>query len=165
MNQPLIFTERRRMPRLVDVALTLLAWGVFIWLIYNGLALALDRSHQTEIRPFFITLDTLTIYTVVALFNGLVLIGWAKYNQYRFRVERRRRKAGLEEPELATSLHISENLTHQLSEARVMTVYHDDKGDIDHIEGVGPAQDDALLPENVIRLDSLFAHDHHRVVM
>lgn len=165
MNQPLIFTERRRLPKVVDVALTLLAWFVFIWLIYNGLVLALDHPPLADIRPFFLTLDTLTIYTVVALFNGLVLIGWAKYNQYRFRVERRRRKAGLEEPELASSLHISEHLTHQLSEARVMTVYHDEKGDIDHIEAVRSAQDNAALPENVIRLDSMFTHDHHRVVM
>jgi biofilm PGA synthesis protein PgaD len=46
------------------------------------------------VRPFFTTLDTVTFYILVALVNGLVLIGWAKYNQFRFRVERRSRRPG-----------------------------------------------------------------------
>lgn len=166
MNQPLIFTELRPMPRLIDILLTLFAWVLFIWLIYSGLALALEHTILSEIRPFFMTLDTMTIYTVVALFNGIVLIGWAKYNQYRFRVERRHRRPGLEEPELASSLHISEKLTHELGMARVVTVFHDDNGDIDHIERVKVILDNLLPPPmKVMRLESGLRNEHQQAVV
>ena len=92
MNQPLIFTERRLLPRIIDVLLTAIAWVGFIYLIYKGLITALAHSPYMGVRPFFTTLDTVTFYILVALVNGLVLIGWAKYNQFRFRVERRSRR-------------------------------------------------------------------------
>ena len=104
MNQPLIFTERRLLPRIIDVLLTLIAWVGFLYLIYKGLITALAHSPYMGVRPFFTTLDTVTFYILVALVNGLVLIGWAKYNQFRFRVERRSRRPGLEDHELAESL-------------------------------------------------------------
>jgi len=101
VNQPLIFTERRLLPRIIDVLLTLIAWVGFLYLIYKGLITALAHSPYMGVRPFFTTLDTVTFYILVALVNGLVLIGWAKYNQFRLRVERRSRRPGLEDHELA----------------------------------------------------------------
>lgn len=44
MNQPLIFTERRLLPRIIDVLLTLIAWVGFLYLIYKGLITALAHS-------------------------------------------------------------------------------------------------------------------------
>lgn len=99
MSQPLIFTEQRLLPRIIDVLLTLFAWVGFLYLIYKGLITALAHSPYIGVRPFFTTLDTVTFYILVALVNGLVLIGWAKYNQFRFRVERRSRRPGLEDRE------------------------------------------------------------------
>lgn len=84
MNQPLIFTERRLLPRIIDVLLTAIAWVGFIYLIYKGLITALAHSPYMGVRPFFTTLDTVTFYILVALVNGLVLIGWAKYNGFVF---------------------------------------------------------------------------------
>ncbi len=60
MNQPLIFTEQRFLPRAIDVLLTLVAWIGFIYLIYKGLITALTHSPYMGVRPFFTTLDTVT---------------------------------------------------------------------------------------------------------
>ena len=52
MNQPLIFTERRLLPRIIDVLLTAIAWVGFIYLIYKGLITALAHSPYMGVRPF-----------------------------------------------------------------------------------------------------------------
>ncbi len=148
MNQPLIFTERRLIPRMIDAILTLVAWIGFSYLIYNGLIVALAHSPFMGFRPFFTTLNTVTFYVVVALVNGLLLIGWAKYNQLRFRVERRNRRPGLEKTELATSLHLSEQAAYGLNHGRVLTVFHTENGEIDHVD-VNKGVLDNLLPPPV----------------
>lgn len=134
MSQPLLFTERRLLPRIIDVLLTLIAWVGFIYLIYKGLINALAHSPYMGVRPFFTSLDTVTFYILVALINGLVLIGWAKYNQYRFRVERRSRRPGLEHHELAESMRITPELAMELNKGRVMTVHHHENGEIEYVE-------------------------------
>ena len=128
MSQPLIFTEQRLLPRVIDVLLTIFAWVAFLHLIHEGLVIALMEPRHMEVRPFFNTLDTVTFYIFIALMNGLFLIGWAKYNQFRFRVERRSRRPGLEDHELAESLRITRELVTELNKARVLTVHHHESG-------------------------------------
>ena len=70
MSQPLIFTERRLLPRIIDVLLTIFAWVGFLYLIYKGLITALAHSPYMGVRPFFTTLDTVTFYILVALVHG-----------------------------------------------------------------------------------------------
>ncbi len=146
MNQPLIFTELRLMPRVLDAILTIVAWVGFSYLIYTGLITALAHSPFIGIRPFFTTLNTVTFYVLVALVNGLLLIGWAKYNQHRFRVERRNRRPGLEKKELATSLHLTEQVAYGLNHGRVLTVFHNENGEIDHVEVAKGVLDNLLPP-------------------
>lgn len=146
MSQPLIFTEQRFIPRLIDVILTLIAWVGFSYLIYKGLITALAHSPFMGLRPFFTTLNTVSFYALVALINGLVLIGWAKYNQLRFRVERRNRKPGLEDNELAVSMHITPELAMELNKGRVLTVFHYENGEIEHIEVAKNIVDNLLPP-------------------
>nr|WP_318381401.1 poly-beta-1,6-N-acetyl-D-glucosamine biosynthesis protein PgaD [uncultured Enterobacter sp.] len=133
MNQPLIFTEQRVFPRALDAVLTAIAWIGFSYLIYAGLIAAIAHSPYMGIRPFFTTLNTVTFYLVVAAINGLVLIGWAKYNQLRFRIERRKRRPGLEKHELAASFAITPELALEMSKGRVFTLAHYDTGAIDRI--------------------------------
>lgn len=146
MNQPLIFTEQRFLPKLIDVVLTIIAWVGFSYLIYKGLITALAHSPFIGIRPFFTTLNTVSFYAIVALVNGLVLIGWAKYNQYRFRVERRNRRPGLEDNELAVSMRITPELAMGLNKGRVLTVFHYENGEIEHIEVEKGIADNTLPP-------------------
>ncbi|XTZ37839.1 poly-beta-1,6-N-acetyl-D-glucosamine biosynthesis protein PgaD [Salmonella enterica] len=130
MQQPLIFTERRLLPKFIDTLLTLIAWGGFFWLIYYGVLKALLERPELGARPFVLTLNTLTIYIIVAVVFGGALIIWAKYNQFRFRVERRSRKPGLIASELAASFQITAALVAELNKARVLTAYHNEFGDI-----------------------------------
>ncbi|HHN8542830.1 poly-beta-1,6-N-acetyl-D-glucosamine biosynthesis protein PgaD [Citrobacter cronae] len=155
MSQPLIFTERRLLPRIIDVLLTIFAWVGFLYLIYKGLITALAHSPYMGVRPFFTTLDTVTFYILVALVNGLVLIGWAKYNQFRFRVERRSRRPGLEEHELAESLRITRELVTELNKARVLTVHHHENGEISHIDVDKHIADNRLPPPTPAMLEYL----------
>lgn len=134
MNQPLIFTELRIMPRIFDVALTLIAWLGFSYLVYAGLMTALANAPFIGFGPLFSTVNTVTFYLIVALINAAVLIGWAKYNQIRFRVERRKRRPGLGRDELAASFSIAPALVQDLSNGRVLTVFHYDTGAISRAE-------------------------------
>ena len=101
MIQPLIFTEQRLFPRALDLLLTIIAWLGFCWLIYSGLINAIEHDPFMGTRPFYTTLSTLSIYLLVACLIDMALIGWAKYNQLRFRIERRKRRPELEHHEVA----------------------------------------------------------------
>jgi len=85
VEHPLIFTEQRLLPKFIDLVLTLVAWLGFGYLIYLGLIKALTENAFLGPRPFESTLVTLALYFIIALVNGLILIMWAKYNQFRFR--------------------------------------------------------------------------------
>ncbi|MEH5011508.1 poly-beta-1,6-N-acetyl-D-glucosamine biosynthesis protein PgaD [Phytobacter diazotrophicus] len=133
MIEPLIFTEQRLFPRMLDVFLTLVAWLGFCWLIYSGLVVAIKHDPFMGVRPFYTTLSTLSVYLLVACMISLTLIGWAKYNQLRFRVERRRRRPGLEAHEVAASFNITPELAQAMSRAQVFTLAHYDTGAIDRV--------------------------------
>lgn len=127
-QQPLIFTEQRLLPRLVDIVLTLIAWAGFLWLIYTGVVETLIKRPEMGPRPVASTFNTLTLYLVIAVFYGATLIIWAKYNQFRFRTERRSRKPGLERDDVAESFRVSPELVTELSQARVSVAHHDEHG-------------------------------------
>ncbi|MCS2163926.1 poly-beta-1,6-N-acetyl-D-glucosamine biosynthesis protein PgaD [Scandinavium sp. H11S7] len=146
MQQPLIFTERRLLPRLMDIFLTVIAWAGFLWLIYDGMVKAIFHRPEMGPRPFVSTMGTLTLYLVVAALYGGVLILWARYNQYRFRVERRTRKPGMGDEEVAESFKITPELVIELNKARVLTVHHNEQGDIRDVE-VRLGINDNALPE------------------
>ncbi|KMV32551.1 poly-beta-1,6-N-acetyl-D-glucosamine biosynthesis protein PgaD [Franconibacter pulveris] len=145
MMQPLIFTEQRLAPRVFDVLLTVIAWAAFTYLIYFDLMKELMLPATTGPRPFYATLGTIAIYVLMALLNGVALLIWAKYNQFRFRVERRKRRPDLEHEEVAESFQITPKLVTEMNKGRVQTVFHDDHGGIDHVE-VNRAIGENLLP-------------------
>lgn len=133
MIQPLIFTEQRLFPRALDSLLTIVAWLGFSWLIYRGLMNAIEHDPLIGTRPFYTTLSSLRIYLLVASLIGLALIGWAKYNQLRFRIERRKRRPELERHEVAASFNITPELALMMSQAKVFTLAHYDTGAIDRV--------------------------------
>lgn len=154
MEHPLIFTERRKLPIIIDLVLTAAAWLGFCYLISQGLVKALTENAFVGPRPFQSTLVTLAIYFIIALLNGLGLIMWAKYNQFRFRTERRKRRPALATKELAMSFHITPELVSELNKSRVLTVHHNSHGGIDHVDvkqGIG----DNLLPAPALKLQLL----------
>lgn len=133
MIQPLIFTEQRLFPRTLDALLTLIAWLGFSYLIYSGLVAEITQAPFMGIRPFYTTLNTLSVYFLVACLISLMLVVWAKYNQLRFRIERRKRRPALEGPELAASFNITPELALAMSQAQVFTLAHYETGAIDRV--------------------------------
>ncbi|CDL85133.1 poly-beta-1,6-N-acetyl-D-glucosamine biosynthesis protein PgaD [Xenorhabdus szentirmaii] len=130
MKEPLIFTEQRRIPRLIDIVLTLLIWSGFIYLFAAGLA------NHPHIGPKFLPSDftaemnAITLYIAIAAFNALLLIGWAKYNQYRFQVERRRHRPALTHAEVAKSFILKQDLLDVLRQSKVSSITYDNHGHI-----------------------------------
>ncbi|WP_338885069.1 MULTISPECIES: poly-beta-1,6-N-acetyl-D-glucosamine biosynthesis protein PgaD [Xenorhabdus] len=134
MKEPLIFTEQRLWPRLIDILLTILAWVGFIYLFMVGLFYV---SHNDP-KPFTATLftselGTIILYIAVAIFNAFLLIGWAKYNQRRFRIERRRHRPALTHTEVAQSFTLEQKLFDTLRQSKVSSITYDNHG---HIIGV-----------------------------
>lgn len=145
MQQPLIFTERRWFVKFVDALLTLVAWSGFLWLIYGGMVKALISQPLMGPRPFTSNLSSVVIYLIVAAVYGSILIIWARYNQYRFRVERRSRKPGLANEELAQSFHIPPGVVSELSRGRLLTVHHNVFGSISSVEPRLQLADNVML--------------------
>lgn len=135
----LVKTQPHWLPRLLDVALTLLAWAGFFYLLYNGIHALLVVGWQgpdlTFGRRFLATLDTLVIYLVVALLIGLLLLLWAKYNQFRAaRLQRLSRAPDVGGDELAESLGLSLDAFNCLQKQQVLILHHDDHGQLVAIE-------------------------------
>lgn len=128
MSHPLIFTERRMLPKLIDSLLTLIAWGGFLWLIYHGVISVLHMQPEVEIQPFSLSFSTITLYLLIALVNSLLLILWAKYNQRRFRTERRTRREELSDDQLAIHFGVTPEILQQLNQSQIMVVNYNHDG-------------------------------------
>ncbi len=68
-------------------------WVLFLYLIRDGAVQlysivaavfewAVGRAERPELSSIAPVLDTLMIYGIVAVANGVILIVWARYNQY-----------------------------------------------------------------------------------
>ncbi|MBJ7221295.1 MULTISPECIES: poly-beta-1,6-N-acetyl-D-glucosamine biosynthesis protein PgaD [unclassified Brenneria] len=136
MNSSLIFTEQRLFPRLIDFLMSLCGWCGFIGLMTEGVLEIVQRSPWVESRVMPIELNTFSLYFAIGIFNALLLIGWAKYNQYRFRIERRTRDDGLNSEEVAQSFAIQTNHIHTLNRNHIQRVWHDEWGSVVRIESM-----------------------------
>ncbi|QTF07809.1 poly-beta-1,6-N-acetyl-D-glucosamine biosynthesis protein PgaD [Brenneria izadpanahii] len=136
MNSPLILTERRLLPLLFDILMTLCGWCGFILLMTESLLLTLQQSPWAGPRPISSELNTFSLYLAIGIFNALLLIGWAKYNQFRFRIERRKRSDDLNSGEVARSFSIHKNQIDTLNHNRVQHVWHDEDGRLVRIEAI-----------------------------
>lgn len=128
MSHPLIFTERHMLPRLIDSLLTLIAWAGFIWLIYHGLVAVLYRQSELGTPTFTPTFATVIFYLLIALINTLLFIIWAKYNELRFSTERRTRRQGMTDAQLAIHFGLTEQHLAQLNQAQIAVLHYDNNG-------------------------------------
>lgn len=134
MSTHLIYTEQRRLPRWIDILITVLAWFGFIFLLVRGfLAMIANAPYMGPIplRIYILSgLTTIALYLAIAAFNAIVLIVWAKYNQVRFQVERRGHRPHLDDDELAISMDISPELIARLKSGACLTLYNDEHGQL-----------------------------------
>ncbi|OTA21193.1 poly-beta-1,6-N-acetyl-D-glucosamine biosynthesis protein PgaD [Xenorhabdus beddingii] len=133
MKNPLIFTEQRLTPRLMDILLTILAWVGFVYLFTIGLFTSSHHGPRPFASVFTLELGSIVLYIVIAIFNALLLIGWAKYNQRRFRVERRHHRPVLTQTEVAQSFILEQKLLDVLRQSKVSSITYDNHG---HIIGI-----------------------------
>lgn len=132
---PLIMTKMPMWRRIVDTILTSLMWISFVYLIFAGLIYALYEGEETDSQSFldFLFEDIATIagYTVFFFVNGIILVSWAKYNQFRGRTERRTRRDGLTDTELSKEFNIPPETLRDLRHHSVVTIHNDEHGDFD----------------------------------
>ena len=130
MTDVLIYSERGLLPRVVDSLLTLFAWCGFLYLFSRGLISVLD---QHGVGSALSLLEVISLYIIVALFNAVTLIAWAKYNQY---FSRRRAAGRWRKQQQNTHIgYITPELTRQLRCLPIAVVSHNSGGGISQVSG------------------------------
>lgn len=92
----MVIRSRRTWWRIaLDVLLTVLAWLGFVLLWSRGLRNLLDHKdidglELPIVQQLLPTVHDLSIYVLAILLQGLLLLGWARYNFWRFHGKQRR---------------------------------------------------------------------------
>ncbi|NUT13533.1 MAG: poly-beta-1,6-N-acetyl-D-glucosamine biosynthesis protein PgaD [Cupriavidus sp.] len=147
----IIRTRGARLRWLFDAVLTALAWAGFFYLGASGIRAILEEASAGPDVPFWAallpTMGTLTVYVLVGLFNGIVLLSWALYNQYRFAgLDRRKPLPALHIDELARSFGLPGQRVRALQMAKVAVVDHTHEGEVAEVRAVASWGERVLLP-------------------
>lgn len=141
-NPPLIFTPRCGLAYVIELLVTMLLWAAFVYLFFHRV---MDSVAQTSLRNavesanlLSASTGSLTLYALIGLVNGVIIVAWAKYNAYRGKEERRKPIPHLRADELAASFGISPTVLHSMYATRIMTVHHDEHGAIANVEPGSP---------------------------
>lgn len=135
--------------RLRDVILTILLWMVYLLSMRDFFFFLGDVAdwawhgfaHSENYKSFDI-LPTFLFYSEVTLVFLAVFIGWARYNQFRFRGKSRRKAAGPVTPDdLAAFYGLEPRQIETWQDAKILTVHHDKKGRIAQALKCGPCQE------------------------
>ena len=131
MNEnTLILTEHRLVPRLFDAALTLLAWGGFLFFLYANLWMQITNESDYRWGVIIASFKTVLIYLLIAAQDGWLLNLWYQYNRRRAHARRHHRPATLKHDELARSFNVTPQIISEMSQYNLLTVYHDQIGRI-----------------------------------
>ncbi|HEY3985505.1 poly-beta-1,6-N-acetyl-D-glucosamine biosynthesis protein PgaD [Cedecea sp.] len=126
----LILTERRVGPRIFDGLLTCVAWAGFIFFAYKNLLLQLVAFPDQRGEVITGSLNTVLIYLLMAAINGWLLILWYQYSLRRHSARYHSSQAPLHVNELAQSFNVPPQLISEMSQHNLLTVYHDQIGQI-----------------------------------
>jgi len=137
----IITKSRSRCQYCVDIILTMLGWLVFAYLIVTGMLAVLALDVQTGTlwsSPLLASVASVLGYALLALVGAATLVGWAKYNQYRFRgKDRRKRAVALSEAQLRASFAVAATPFDAVRNARSLVIQHDDDGNVLSINAAG----------------------------
>lgn len=129
----LVRTRQRTVMWIIDVLLTLMAWAGLIWLLARGIGSMLDSHGGPRIEaPIFAALNTLQIYLWIALFNAVILVSWARYQQRKGRkfAQRRAEAKALTDKSLSESFSLAEGDLEQLRRPGVLVIHNDEDGGV-----------------------------------
>ena len=133
----LIRTRQNSLMWIIDVVLTLLAWAGLIWLLARGINAMLETHGGPRIEaPIFAALNTLQIYLWIALFNALILVSWARYQQRKGRkfAQRRAEANALSDKNLSESFKLGEGDLEQLRRPGVLVIHNDEEGGVEEVK-------------------------------
>ena len=133
----LVRTRQHPVMWVIDVLLTLLAWAGLIWLLARGITSMLETHGGPRIEaPTFAALNTLQIYLWIALFNAVILISWARYQQRKGRkfAQRRAEANALSDKSLSESFKLGEGDLEQLRRPGVLVIHNDEDGGVEEVK-------------------------------
>ena len=133
----LIRTRQRKVMWFIDVLLTLFAWAGLIWLLVRGISSMLDTHGGPRIEaPIFAALNTLQVYMWIALFNAVILVSWARYQQRKGRkfAQRRAQANALSDKNLSESFSLGEGDLEQLRRPGVLVIHNDEDGGVAEVK-------------------------------
>ncbi|MEG8232919.1 poly-beta-1,6-N-acetyl-D-glucosamine biosynthesis protein PgaD [Pseudomonas orientalis] len=133
----LVRTRQNLAMWIIDVLLTLLAWAGLVWLLARGMNAMLETHGGPRLEaPIFAALNTLQIYLWIALFNAVILIAWARYQQRKGRkfAQRRAQANALSDQHLSESFNLGEGDLEQLRRPGVLVIHNDDEGGVGEIK-------------------------------
>ena len=133
----LVGTRQHPVMWVIDVLLTLLAWAGLIWLLARGITSMLETHGGPRIEaPIFAALNTLQIYLWIALFNAVILISWARYQQRKGRkfAQRRAEANALSDKSLSESFKLGEGDLEQLRRPGVLVIHNDEDGGVEEVK-------------------------------
>ncbi|MEN5149450.1 poly-beta-1,6-N-acetyl-D-glucosamine biosynthesis protein PgaD [Pseudomonas orientalis] len=133
----LVRTRQNLVMWIVDVLLTLLAWAGLVWLLARGMNAMLETHGGPRLEaPIFAALNTLQIYLWIALFNAVILIAWARYQQRKGRkfAQRRAEANALSDQHLSESFNLGEGDLEQLRRPGVLVIHNDEEGGVGEIK-------------------------------
>ncbi|MBV0934283.1 poly-beta-1,6-N-acetyl-D-glucosamine biosynthesis protein PgaD [Marinobacterium weihaiense] len=141
----LIQTQQHWFPRLLNIAATLLAWGVLAYLMVDGVNTLLQGGPRptTLSLPgqFFATRHSLLWYLVMAVVLSAALLGWAKYNQRRAaRYSRRKRAPNISNAQLAASFGVNEDVLQRMQQEQVLVLFNAANGKLSEVSLVRQGQ-------------------------
>lgn len=146
MSQPnnILYRRAGKLSLTIDGILTLLAWIGFLWLIVTGVIdLMAHRENTPRValpfmeHTFLASVSTIMVYVFIGGLIMLALVGWSKYNQWRWRgKERRKRFPALDMSELSDCFGASQQMLSQLQQAKIVTVHSDQHGDVKRLSHV-----------------------------
>ena len=129
----LVRTRQRSVIWIIDVLLTLMAWAGLIWLLARGIISMLQTHGGPRIEaPIFAALNTLQIYLWIAVFNAVILVSWARYQQRKGRkfAQRRAEANALSDKNLSESFSLGEGDLEQLRRPGVLVIHNDEEGGV-----------------------------------
>ncbi|MBC3300050.1 poly-beta-1,6-N-acetyl-D-glucosamine biosynthesis protein PgaD [Pseudomonas sp. SWRI18] len=157
----LVRTRQRSVMWVIDVLLTLMAWAGLIWLLARGINSILQTHGGPRFEaPIFAALNTLQIYLWIAVFNAIILISWARYQQRRGRkfAQRRAEAKALSDQHLSESFSLAEGDLEQLRRPGVLVIHNDDEGGVaqvtSHVSRDVEKPGLTLVPGNVQNKDA-----------
>jgi biofilm PGA synthesis protein PgaD len=125
-------TLQERRSRLLFRAVTVAAWGVYLylWLPLATLLLWWSASrlgvHELAHTPEHIDFDLFRVVAEAFAVAVLLMIGWAEYNRLRFQgIERRKPHPPMDPLETADAMHASRGLALELQNARRVVIQLD----------------------------------------